>query len=442
MQKQLSKNNFQIVLLSAFLLLNLISKNNSNAQSLSQVIITEIDYNSDSTMNSGNWIELYNKSSVGVSLFDWVIHNNNNDFYTISSGVTLASHAYIVIAENLTEFSSIYPSVTNVNGPMNFGFSNNNDNIEVYDASGNLVTNVAYGDSGVWGKGADGHGRTLELNDYNGNQNDPANWFTGCMFGSPGTAYSPCNPEIVFSEINYKSAANMNADDWVEIHNVSSNPINLQQWSFKDDNDSDIFYLPAVTLQPDGYRVLCQNVGNFLSRHPTVSNVNGPFNFGLSHKGETLRLFDQNGKLNFSVNYNNSTPWPTTPDSGGYTLELNNIHGHMNDGINWFAGCLEGSPGGVYDPDCGTSVTELANNDLDFHLLNSLSDDKIYVQISETEKYSSVEFSVVDIYGREIISEFVKNGLTEIDVSALAAGIYFGVLHFNENSKAIRFVCY
>ena len=292
---------YKTFFLIVILLLNLFLKNNSSAQSLSQVIITEINYNSDSTMNSGNWIELYNKSSVGVSLNNWVIHNNNNDFYTIGSGITLASHSYIVIFENLFEFNSIYPSVTNINGPMNFGFGNNDDNIEVFDASGNLVTNVAYGDSGIWGKGADGNGRTLELNDYNGNQNNPGNWFTGCMFGSPGVPYSPCNPEIVFSEINYKSAANMNADDWVEIHNVSSSPIDLSQWSFKDDNDSDIFYLPAVTLQPDGYRVLCQDVGNFLGRHPTVSNLNGPFNFGLSRKGEALRLFDANGKLSFSV---------------------------------------------------------------------------------------------------------------------------------------------
>ncbi|TSA51157.1 MAG: lamin tail domain-containing protein [Sphingobacteriales bacterium] len=425
MQNQLSKSNLQLVFLSAFLLLNIIPKNKATAQSLSQVIITEINYNSDSTMNSGNWIELYNKSSIAVSLYDWIIHNNNNDFYTIGSGVTLASHAYVVIAENLFEFNAIYPSVTSTNGPMNFGFGNNDDNIEVYDGSGNLVTNVAYGDSGVWGKCADGYGRTLELNDYNGNQNDPANWFTGCMFGSPGVAYSPCNPEIVFSEINYKSAANMNADDWVEIHNVSSNPINLQQWSFKDENDSDIFYLPAVTIQPDGYRVLCQDVGSFLGRHPTVSNVNGPFNFGLSHKGEAIRLFDANGKLNFSVVYNNSSPWPSTPDSGGYTLELNNIHGHMNEGTNWFAGCLEGSPGRAYDPNCGTGVSEIENNDFDLQLINSLSDDKVYAQIYGVEKYSSVKFSIVDIYGREVYSESVENGTTAINISELSVGVYF-----------------
>ncbi|MEI7802174.1 MAG: lamin tail domain-containing protein, partial [Bacteroidota bacterium] len=256
----------------------------------------------------------------------------------------------------------------------------------------------------------------------------------------PGVAYSPCNPEIVFSEINYKSAANMNADDWVEIHNVSSNPINLQQWSFKDDNDIDIFYLPAVTLQPNGYRVLCQNVGNFLSRHPTVSNVNGPFNFGLSRKGETLRLFDGNGKLNFSVNYNNSAPWPTTPDSGGYTLELSNIHGHINDGSNWFAGCIEGSPGKAYDPDCGTGVTEISNSTFDFHLLNSLSGEKVYAEIYGIEKYSSVDLSVFDIYGRKILSLAVQNEKTEFNISNLSAGIYFTRLQCDGNYRTIKFV--
>lgn len=436
----MQKYSYKKIYLIAFLLLNLFLKNNSSAQSLSQVIISEINYNSDSTMNSGNWIELYNKSSVGVSLNNWVIHNNNNDFYTIGSGITLASHAYIVIFENLFEFNAIYPSVTNKNGPMNFGFGNNDDNIEVFDASGNLVTNVAYGDSGIWGKGADGNGRTLELNDYNGNQNNPGNWFTGCMFGSPGVAYSPCNPEIVFSEINYKSAANMNADDWVEIHNVSSAPINLSQWSFKDENDSDIFYLPAVTLQPDGYRVLCQDVGNFLGRHPTVSNLNGPFNFGLSHKGEALRLFDASGKLNFSVVYDNSTPWPTSADSGGYTLELNTIHGHMNDGSNWFAGCLEGSPGEAYDPSCGTGVREISSDTFTFHLINSLSDDKVYIEISGIESYSTENFSVFDIYGRRILSLPILNKKAEVDISQIPSGIYFASILHDGKYQTIKFV--
>ncbi|HAP01731.1 MAG TPA: hypothetical protein DCQ93_07410 [Bacteroidetes bacterium] len=412
-----------------FLLTAIHSINFTEAQSLHDVIITEINYNSDSTVNSGNWIEIYNSTSNSINLVDWFVKNNNNDFYTIGPGVSLGAHSYLVLAENIFEFSSIFPSVTNVNGPMNFGFSNNNDNIRLYSSNSMLISSVAYADSGQWPKGADGNGRTLELLNYNGDQNDPLNWFDGCMFGSPGVAYTPCNPEIVFSEINYKSAPTMDAGDWVELYNVSQSAINLNQWSLKDGEDTDIYYLPNITLQPGDYRVLCQDIGKFVSRHATVGNINGPFGFGFSHKGEPIRLFDANGKLTFSVVYDNKSPWATTPDSGGYTLELSNIHGHMDDGTNWFAGCLEGSPGEVYDPNCGGNSAEtISENVIHFNILNSLSSDFVVAEISGIKNYSSTQLSVYDLTGRKILSVPVSNSKTEINISALVDGIYFASL--------------
>ena len=64
----------------------------------------------------------------------------------------------------------------------------------------------------------------------------------------------------------------------------------------------------------------------------------------------------------------------------------------------------------------------------------------MYAQISGTEKYASAELSVFDIYGKEIISMPVKNGATEINVSELSAGVYFGMLQCDENIRAVKFV--
>ena len=56
------------------------------------------------------------------------------------------------------------------------------------------------------------------------------------------------------------------------------------------------------------------------------------------------------------------------------------------------------------------------------------------------EKYSSVRFSIVDIYGREVYSESVKNGTTAINISELSVGVYFGMLQCDENIRAVKFV--
>jgi hypothetical protein len=46
----------------------------------------------------------------------------------------------------------------------------------------------------------------------------------------------------------------------------------------------------------------------------TVENVVGPFEFGLSSKGELLRLFEAFGTLVDYVEYSNDAPWPVKPD--------------------------------------------------------------------------------------------------------------------------------
>jgi len=108
-------------------------------------------------------------------------------------------------------------------------------------------------------------GRTLELNDYFGSLNDGGNWFDGCMFGSPGVAYTPCNPDIVFSEINYNSSLLKDAGDWVELHNTTGTAINLNGYTLKDSKDSNIFFFPAaVTLPAYGYREVVQDNNNLL----------------------------------------------------------------------------------------------------------------------------------------------------------------------------------
>ncbi|MFN8165275.1 MAG: hypothetical protein U0X76_03655 [Bacteroidia bacterium] len=42
------------------------------------------------------------------------------------------------------------------------------------------------------------------------------------------------------------------------------------------------------------------------------------------------------------------SPWPAQADGLGYTCELLSQSGDPNDGTNWFAGCIGGSPGRAF----------------------------------------------------------------------------------------------
>lgn len=319
------------------------------------IVISEINYNSPTGNTSGDWVELYNKSSSSISLNGWVLKDANDlNTYTLPN-TTLTAGGRIVLVNDVAKFTAIYPAVTNYAGPFVFSLSNTSDQVRLFNATNTLVTSVSYIDSLPWPRGADGYGRTLELLNANNPNGDASNWFDGCMGGSPGAAYTPCKDPIVFAEINYNSDSLFDTDDWVELKNTTNAAINIGGYTFSDGSDSNKYVIPAgTTLPAQGRLVLVQTTDKFRCNHRNVTNYISPFVFNLSGNGEPLRLFDASNKLVFSMIYDDNPlyNWPTPPDGGGNTLELLSATGKMNDGANWFSGCVGGSPGVAYNANC------------------------------------------------------------------------------------------
>jgi CotH kinase protein/Lamin Tail Domain/Chitobiase/beta-hexosaminidase C-terminal domain/Divergent InlB B-repeat domain len=315
--------------------------------------VTEINYHSDSSTDSGDWIEIYNSGTTSINLSDWTFRNSTvYGDYQIPTGTVLNSGAYLVIAENTILFSNEYPDVTNVVGPFSFDLNNGGDNISLTDLQENTIFNFSYDDTPQWPCTADGYGRTLELKTNNSNPSLAASWFDGCMGGSPGGPYQSCDPDIIISEINYKSATNANAGDWIELFNNTNNAIDLSGWLIGE-STGNIFQIPqGLGLAQNSRIVIYQDNVLFSSQFPLVSNKTGPMIFGLNGDGDVIRISDSTGKLVMSVCYNDTAPWPLTPDGGGYTLEYNLNAANVNDGVNWFAGCPGGSPGTAYNANC------------------------------------------------------------------------------------------
>ena len=418
-------------LLFAFFYLSFLS---SEAQTINQsingganIVISEVNYHSDIGINGGDWFELHNTTAQPINVDGWIFRDNQIiDSYTIPQNTTIPANGYLVLCENLFLFQQQYPQVTNVRGGFNFGLGNSGDQINIFDNLNNPVCNMAYSDSAGWGNAADGLGFTLELADPAGNLSDPANWFPGCVGGSPGVAYTPCNYPIVFSEINYNSSPIADADDWVELHNTTANPIAIGNYKFLDDKDTLPYTIPGGTILPaNGYLVLYKDNTLFTNRHASVTNKTGPILSGLSGSGDACRLYDQTGKLVASVRYNDETPWPLTPDGVGYTLELLSETGNMSVGTNWFAGCPEGSPGGPYVNPCALSVVE--NNVLSAMAFPNPFNDFLLIQWT-AKASANTTIQLFDMYGKLVSSSTTKSvsGINRFDnpLPQMAAGIY------------------
>ena len=180
------------------------------------------------------------------------------------------------------------------------------------------------------------------------------------------TAYfsgSAAPAQLCVSEFNYNSDGSLNAHDWIELHNYGSVPLNLSGWQLRDQNDFDSFIFPIGTVIPaNGYLVVASDLTAFNTIYPSVSNVIGPLGFNLSNGGDQIRILDNNGQVFYSFYYQDISPWPLSADGGGYTCELIANTADPNDGNNWFAGCLGGSPGRVYTPALSTPTHVSGNS--------------------------------------------------------------------------------
>jgi hypothetical protein len=174
------------------------------------------------------------------------------------------------------------------------------------------------------------------------------------------TAYftgSASPTQVTISEINYNSGSSADAGDWIELWNYGSSSLDLSAWYLKDENDNHKYVFPGGTVLAANQRlVLATEISKFQSMFPAVTNVQS-IDFGFENGGEMIRLYKYDGSIYKSFTYDNTAPWPLTPDGQGYTLELLSPTGNMDDGANWFAGCPGGSPGAAYNGGNCCSVT-------------------------------------------------------------------------------------
>ena len=391
------------------------------------IAISEINYNSDSTRNPGNWIEFHNYGNAPLDISAWhftdsTISNN----YVFPSNTIIPAGGYLVLSEDTALFHVQFPSI-GVYGPMGFGFSNDNEPLSLFDDNNLLILTAHYYDSLPWPIAPDGFGRTLELLNDTLDPNLFSSWFAGCIGGSPGGPYIPCTEGIIFSEVNYKSSLATNAGDWVELLNISTSAIDISNWKFRDSDDTHNFNIPLNTiLQPAERLVLVFDSLLFLSRFPGITNFQGQFNFGLSSSGEAIRLFDSAGRLYQSIVYDEASPWPIGANGNGYTLELIDINGNLCNGSNWQNGCPEGSPTTEFISPClVTSLNNLSENEIS--IFPNPTAGIINIQFLNQLKFEkNMHIEVLNYVGEKIYINTFKNTINGalIDLKGNAKGIY------------------
>jgi hypothetical protein len=289
---------------------------------------------------------------------------------------------YLVLVQNKAAFDSYY-GISNRLEVSQLNLENSGDQIKLYNAEGTSIESIYYQTTSGWPTEAAGLGATLERSSYTADPNAATTWFDGCMGGSPGKAYSPCNIPVVISEINYNASTNFNTGDWLELKNTTSQTIDLNGWYVKN-NAGQTATLPSGTnLTGNGFMVLTFDDALFTSLQPAVTNKTAVNGFTLDNN-DLLQLYNKDQKMQLVVKYNNSTPWPLLPNGGGNTLELDTAtHLQFSYASNWFAGCFGGSPGLPFMTPCSITGIQAGT-----HLQTTL---ELYPNPSQTSCYLSLK---------------------------------------------------
>lgn len=149
------------------------------------IVINEISYKS-TEQDTRDWVELFNTTTADIDVSGWILTDAERlmDF-VIPQGTVVPANGYLVVCKNKSKFMSFWPELTNVVG--NFKFSLKSEgSVQLFDADGNLVDDVEYGDKQPWPKLTDGYDCTLSLANPFADNSQPRLWERSVLFGTPG----------------------------------------------------------------------------------------------------------------------------------------------------------------------------------------------------------------------------------------------------------------
>ncbi len=300
--------------------------------------------------NSGvasDWIELHNRTSATVNIGGWFLSDSGTDLlkYRIPVGTFIPPGGYVTFYET-TNFGT---ASVDTNKVTPFALSDVGETIYLSSAVNDELTD--YQSKEDFGPSTEGE----TLGAYYKPSTDSYN-FVAMKTPTPNAQNSGARVgPIVISEIMYNPAGAGDAE-YIELLNVSNAPVTLydatktKAWRISDGIDYEFPAVSPLTMAPGERVVITKNItlfnASFGASVPAGTKVFEWITGGLSNGGETLQL-DRPGAadgLNVlqyvrqdRVNYEDTAPWPITPDGSGPSLTKISEKDYGNDYINWMA---------------------------------------------------------------------------------------------------------
>jgi len=228
-------------------------------------------------------------------------------------------------------------------------------------------------------------------------------------------------PPLVISKINYNplitSTYASDSLEFIEITNNSNLSVNLTGIYFSELGIS--YQFPANSnISANGKIMLASNSGTF--KHFYGYSPFGQFTRNLSNKSQKLTLADAFGNIIDSVEYSDSSPWPTEADGNGSFLELTDLNSDNSLASSWKASNI---------------VMGVAKISYDNEITIYPTPAQKTITVQNNMK-SIKSYEIIDLMGREIMrNNFISN---TINIEYLTPNIYLLKLYLMDGTCTVN----
>jgi hypothetical protein len=300
-----------------------------------------------------DWIELHNTTGQNINISGWFLSDDDSNSivmrkYEIPDPTVINAGTYMVFVGD-TSFNVPSPIGSNVS----FGLSEGGETVYLYSGDGVDVTGMYQTQQKFDASETDVTFGRYEKTELSGGYD-----FVRQVSPSQGGLNNgPLIPDVVITEIYYAPPAGSDYE-FVELYNRTGSAVTLEE-TVTTETSPGVFVPEVVTwrLEGTGYEfpasttipaysyILVAKVPANYSSAPC--DVYGPYDGKLSKGGEELELQipgdkeyyeDERYKIPIEkIDYDDTAPWPTSPDEGGDSLHRDDINTYGRDYSNWNA---------------------------------------------------------------------------------------------------------
>jgi len=285
-----------------------VSDDNSGGQiNEIKVVINEVLPNPTGS-DENEWIELKNIGVGNIDLNNWQISDLSKDYIVSTddfSSTVIEAGGFFLLKKEVTKIA-----LNNSGG----------ETISLYNNEGSLIDTVSYTESVEedlsWARDNEGNyswtnsltpGSENEITvAAEDNSTGSSNSHSGSSSGSTKkeSKYSEFKNIILISEIMINPIG-IDDNEWIEIHNTSTQSINLTGWSLKDNSDE--FKFKDIIIQPQEYLVMFKAETGLI-----LNNVGGDRLELIDNKGKQVDKLSYKKKVDENEDYSwcsNLTKW-------------------------------------------------------------------------------------------------------------------------------------